>query len=144
MYEKRSCNPFLLDLPDLQIVQESHFFPILVPYRRAAATQEQRVPSARRIARWVEMECGVGGLEGVTPCSIAKKNTTIAGTGAGTAVDGLSRNSKSGSGIGWKKLANNSSTAIVALTMLGAHAREKASRVDYREESSMIREMYVW
>jgi hypothetical protein len=49
------------------------------------------------------------------------------------------------SGIGWKKLANNSDSAIVALTMLGAHAREKGSVVNYREESDgMIHEMYVW
>ena len=27
-------------------------------------------------------------------------------------------------GIGWKKLANNSDSAIVALSMLSAHARE--------------------
>jgi hypothetical protein len=48
-------------------------------------------------------------------------------------------------GIGWKKLANNSDSAIVALTMLSAHAREKESPVYYREESDgMIHEMYVW
>ena len=47
--------------------------------------------------------------------------------------------------VGWKKLANNSDSAIVALSMLGAHAREKSSVVNYREESDgMIREMYVW
>jgi hypothetical protein len=49
------------------------------------------------------------------------------------------------SGIGWKKLANNSDSAIVALTMLSSHAREKGSVVNYREESDgMIHEMYVW
>jgi hypothetical protein len=49
------------------------------------------------------------------------------------------------SGIGWKKLANNSSSAIVALTMLSAHAREKGSIVNYRDEADgMIHEMYVW
>lgn len=49
------------------------------------------------------------------------------------------------SGVGWKKLANNSDSAIVALTMLAAHAREKGSVVNYREESDgMIYEMYVW
>jgi hypothetical protein len=49
------------------------------------------------------------------------------------------------SGIGWKKLANNSDSAIVALTMLSAHAREKGSTVHYRDESDgMIHEMYVW
>jgi len=49
------------------------------------------------------------------------------------------------SDLGWKKLSNNSDSAIVALTMLAAHAREKGSVVNYREESDgMIHEMYVW
>jgi hypothetical protein len=48
-------------------------------------------------------------------------------------------------GIGWKKLANNSDSAVVALTMLSAHAREKGSVANYREESDgMIHEIYVW
>jgi hypothetical protein len=48
-------------------------------------------------------------------------------------------------GIGWKKLVNNSDSAIVALTMLSSHACEKGSPVNYREESDgMIYEMYVW
>ena len=48
-------------------------------------------------------------------------------------------------GIGWKKLVDNSDSAIMALTMLGAHAREKASAVNYREESdNKIYEMYVF
>jgi hypothetical protein len=49
------------------------------------------------------------------------------------------------SGIGWKKLANNSDSAIASLTMLSAHAYEKAAVVNYREESdSMVHEIYVW
>jgi hypothetical protein len=48
-------------------------------------------------------------------------------------------------GVGWKKLANTSDSALVALTILGAHAREKASVVNYRDESDgMIHEIYVW
>jgi len=48
-------------------------------------------------------------------------------------------------GIGWKKLVDNSDSAIMALTMLGAHAREKASPVNYREESdNKLYEMYVF
>ena len=48
-------------------------------------------------------------------------------------------------GVGWKKLADNSGSAIVALTMLSAHAREKGSVVRYREESDgKVHEMYVW
>ena len=47
--------------------------------------------------------------------------------------------------LGWKKLANNSDSAIVAFTMLAAHARQTGSVVNYREESDgMIHEMYVW
>ena len=48
------------------------------------------------------------------------------------------------SGLGWKKLANNSDTAVVALTMLGAHAKQGNRNANLREESSQIREMYVW
>jgi hypothetical protein len=48
-------------------------------------------------------------------------------------------------GVGWKKLANNSDSAIVALTMLAGHARQLNRPVNYREEADgMIREMYVW
>jgi hypothetical protein len=48
-------------------------------------------------------------------------------------------------GVGWRKLANNSDSAIVALTVLGTHAREKASSVNYRDEADgMIHEIYVW
>ena len=49
------------------------------------------------------------------------------------------------SGVGWVKLANNSDSAIVALTMLGADAKLTGGQVSYRQESdNMIHEMYVW
>jgi hypothetical protein len=48
-------------------------------------------------------------------------------------------------GVGWKKLANNSDSAIVALTVLASHARSTQSRIDYREEADgMVHECYVW
>lgn len=48
-------------------------------------------------------------------------------------------------GVGWVKLANNSDSAIVALTMLGAAAKLTQGTVNYRQESdNMIHEMYVW
>ncbi len=48
-------------------------------------------------------------------------------------------------GVGWKKLANNSDTAVVALTILGANAKQAQGPVNYREEAdTMIHEMYVW
>ena len=48
-------------------------------------------------------------------------------------------------GVGWVKLANNSDSAIVALTMLGANARQTQGNVNYRQESDgMLHEIYVW
>jgi hypothetical protein len=48
-------------------------------------------------------------------------------------------------GVGWVKLANNSDSAVVALTMLGANAKLTQGTVNYRQESdNMIHEMYVW
>ena len=48
-------------------------------------------------------------------------------------------------GIGWKRLANNSASAIVALTTLSGNARQTQTAVNYREEADgMIYEMYVW
>jgi len=48
-------------------------------------------------------------------------------------------------GVGWRKLVNNSDSAIVALTMLSAHAKQLNSRVDYREEADgMVYEIYAW
>ena len=69
----------------------------------------------------------------------------------GKTVNGLwaineNRNSwVSVAGVGWVKLANNSDSAIVALTMLGANAKVTQGSVSYRQESdNMIHEMYVW
>ena len=48
-------------------------------------------------------------------------------------------------GVGWVKFANNSDSAIVAFTMLGANAKLTQGTVNYRQESDgMIHEMYVW
>jgi len=48
-------------------------------------------------------------------------------------------------GVGWKKLANNSDSAVVALTILGANAKLTQHAVNYRDEADgMIHEMYVW
>jgi hypothetical protein len=48
-------------------------------------------------------------------------------------------------GVGWVKLANNSDSAVVALTMLGANARLTQGNVSYRQEADgMLHEMYVW
>ena len=48
-------------------------------------------------------------------------------------------------GVGWKKLANNSDTAVVALTMLAASAKHTQTNYNYREEADgMIHETYVW
>ncbi len=48
------------------------------------------------------------------------------------------------SGLGWKKLANNSDTAVVALTMLSAHAKQVGSTVNLKVDSGQVKELYVW
>lgn len=48
-------------------------------------------------------------------------------------------------GVGWTKLANNSDTAIVALTILSGNAKDGQRPVNFRQEDDgMIHEMYVW
>jgi hypothetical protein len=48
-------------------------------------------------------------------------------------------------GVGWKKLANNNDSAIVAFTLLSGSARITQTPVNYRDEADgMIHEMYVW
>jgi hypothetical protein len=48
-------------------------------------------------------------------------------------------------GAGWKKLANNNDSGIVALTLLSGSARITQTAVNYRDEADgMIHEMYVW
>lgn len=48
------------------------------------------------------------------------------------------------SGIGWRKLANNSDSAIVALSMLAAHAKQMGGNANLKEDSGQIKEIYVW
>jgi hypothetical protein len=47
-------------------------------------------------------------------------------------------------GLGWKKLADNSDSAVVALTALGTHARRTGTTVNLREEDGKITQIYVW
>ena len=48
-------------------------------------------------------------------------------------------------GVGWVKFANNSDSAIVAFTTLGADAKLTQGTVNYRQESdNIIHEIYVW
>jgi hypothetical protein len=47
-------------------------------------------------------------------------------------------------GLGWKKLADNSDSAVVALTMLSAHAKQMNLKANLREDGNRIKEMYVW
>ncbi len=47
-------------------------------------------------------------------------------------------------GLGWKKLANNSDSVVVALTMLNAHAKQMNCNTNLREDGNKIKEIYVW
>lgn len=57
-----------------------------------------------------------------------------------------SRNSwVSFAGVGWRKLANNSDSAIVALTVLAGSAKLTQAPVNYRQEADgMVYEIYAW
>jgi hypothetical protein len=49
-------------------------------------------------------------------------------------------------GTGWVKLANNSETGIIALSLLAAHAKQLGSPVSYGTDdtSGQLTQMYVW
>ena len=47
-------------------------------------------------------------------------------------------------GVGWRRLANNSDTGVVALTMLAAHAKQLNRITSLKEDSGQIKEIYVW
>jgi len=65
-----------------------------------------------------------------------------------TALWGMNQNRNAWvhiNGVGWKKLANNSDSAVMALTLLGAHAKQTQTTYNYRDEADgMIHEAYVW
>jgi hypothetical protein len=47
--------------------------------------------------------------------------------------------------VGWKKMADNSDSAVVAFNVLAAHAKLKGSTVNYRDEADgKVHEIYVW
>lgn len=48
-------------------------------------------------------------------------------------------------GVGWKKLANNLDSAVMAHTILAANAKQAQGDYNYRDEADgMIHEAYVW
>ena len=111
---------------------------------------------------WVSSTSGAGGAA-ATPVAPTALPPGAVGADTGVGAVGASvwvtnkkinalwainenRNSWVGvAGVGWAKLANNSDSAIVAFTILGANARQTQGNVNYRQESdNMIHEMYVW
>lgn len=48
-------------------------------------------------------------------------------------------------GLGWRKIKESNSQALLALAMIGAHGRDKNSLVNVRTEAdNKIYELYVW
>jgi len=47
-------------------------------------------------------------------------------------------------GLGWKKLADNSDSAVVALTALATHAKRTGATANLREDGGKITQIYVW
>jgi hypothetical protein len=119
-----------------------HFMPTQLPPANGFGSQSTAAPAATMAgmgdaAPTLSLSQGV--LTGATAWNNSKQITALWSINQ-------NRNSWVGiGGIGWKKLANNSDSAITALTMLSAHARTLGSTVHYRDESDgMIHEMYVW
>jgi hypothetical protein len=48
------------------------------------------------------------------------------------------------SDVGWKRIANNSDSAVIALSILGSNALQTNHIVNVREEDGLVKEMYVW
>lgn len=46
--------------------------------------------------------------------------------------------------VGWKQLADNSDSAVVALTTLGAQAKQMNATVNVYEDGGKITQIYVW
>lgn len=46
--------------------------------------------------------------------------------------------------VGWRKLADNSDSAIVALTIIMSHAFQTNRTANLMEEDGQIRQVYVW
>jgi hypothetical protein len=46
--------------------------------------------------------------------------------------------------IGWKKLADNSDSAIMALNIILSHAFQNNRKANLMEEENQIRQAYVW
>ncbi len=123
------------------------------------ASMPSAVPPALEALAGAEVEGGPADVDLMTaPEEAAPSLQPAAGVAAGisawhknkkiTGLWSINQNRNSWvhiAGTGWKKLANNSDTGVVALTMLAAHARVKNSNVNLREENDgMVREMYVW
>jgi hypothetical protein len=45
---------------------------------------------------------------------------------------------------GWRRLADNSDSAVVALTMLSSHAQHTGATVNALEDAGKITQVYVW
>jgi hypothetical protein len=46
--------------------------------------------------------------------------------------------------VGWKKLADNSDSAIMAMTIMLSHAFQTNRKATLMEENGQIRQVYVW
>lgn len=46
--------------------------------------------------------------------------------------------------VGWRRLADNSDSAVVALTMLSSHAQHTGVNANVLEDAGKITQLYVW
>jgi hypothetical protein len=46
--------------------------------------------------------------------------------------------------LGWRKIMPSTESGVVALTMLGAHAKQTQCRVDFSEDGERVVSLYCW
>ena len=47
-------------------------------------------------------------------------------------------------GLGWKRLSTTNDSSHEAMNLLASHCREKACRIDFVEDTNLVKEIYVW
>jgi glycine cleavage system protein P-like pyridoxal-binding family len=131
--EKIMSDSMPIQTPPQVKAAESVCMPYQVPPVALATAEEQMEPSL------LPPQVDKDQAEGITAWQNGQKITALWSNNA-------NRNSwVYVANIGWKKLADNSDSAVVALNVLAAHAQLKGTVVNYREDAdTKIHEIYVW
>lgn len=123
---------------------------IVVPSATPAREDRPRELSSAELAV-AEGRAGTEAVPTVEPQAGARTSVSASGWQRNRQVAGLWATDRGrGSWIyvvdaGWLQLGGTSDPGILALSILGAHARQSQASVDYRTEvDGLVHEIYVW